>query len=56
MSPDREQADVLLRKAREDQAVVVKLADDPSIADRAIGFQCPAGGGEGDEVDPGGTG
>lgn len=38
MSPEREQAELLLRKALEDQAVVVALVDDPTIADAAIGF------------------
>lgn len=38
MSPEREQAALLLRKAREDQAVIAKLADDPQIADSAVGF------------------
>lgn len=38
MSPEREQAELLLRKAREDEAVVVRLLDDPEIADGAIGF------------------
>ncbi len=38
MSPDREQAELLLRKAREDQAVLTALADDQSIADAVLGF------------------
>ncbi len=35
---DRDEALLLLRKAREDQAVVAKLVSDREIADAAIGF------------------
>src|SRR4051794_15876126 len=38
LSPDREQAELLLRKAVEDQAVLVALAENPEIADAALGF------------------
>jgi HEPN domain-containing protein len=38
LSPDREQAELLLRKAVEDQAVLVALAENLEIADAALGF------------------
>lgn len=38
MSPEREQAELLLRKAREDQAALTALAGDPGIADSVVGF------------------
>lgn len=38
MSPDAEQAELLLRKAREDHAVVAALSADVNIADSSIGF------------------
>jgi HEPN domain-containing protein len=38
LSPEREQAELLLRKAREDQAVVVALLADHGIADAMLGF------------------
>lgn len=36
--PELEEAQLLLRKAREDADVVGKLADDPSVADAIVGF------------------
>ncbi|MEX2194164.1 MAG: HEPN domain-containing protein [Thermoleophilaceae bacterium] len=38
MSPDKEQADLLLRKARDDQHVLIALAGDPGAADAVLGF------------------
>ena len=38
MSPDREQADLLLRKATEDQAVLTALVPSDTIADAVLGF------------------
>lgn len=38
MSPERAQAKLLLRKAREDQAGAQALAREPEIADALIGF------------------
>lgn len=38
LSPDREQAELLLRKAAEDEAVLAALADNRDIADAALGF------------------
>jgi HEPN domain-containing protein len=38
LSPEREQAELLLRKAAEDQTVLVALARNLEIADAALGF------------------
>lgn len=38
MSPDREEAERLLRKADQDEAVVRRCAEMPEIADSIIGF------------------
>lgn len=38
MSPEREEAELLLRKAREDEAAVVRFADDTALSDAVIGF------------------
>ena len=38
MSPEREEAELLLRKAREDQVAVARFAADEAVADSVIGF------------------
>jgi HEPN domain-containing protein len=38
LTPERDQAELLLRKAREDQSVLLKLAHDQDIADSVLGF------------------
>lgn len=38
MSPERDEAELLLRKAREDETAVVRFAADPALADAVIGF------------------
>ena len=39
MSP-REQAEMLLRKAAADAALVDKVLDDPAIPDELVGYHC----------------
>jgi HEPN domain-containing protein len=38
LSPEREEAELLLRKAREDQAAVVRFGSDSELSDGVIGF------------------
>lgn len=38
LSPEREEAELLLRKAREDQVAVARFAADEAVADSVIGF------------------
>jgi HEPN domain-containing protein len=38
LSPEREEAELLLRKAREDRTVIAKLVDDSERSDSVIGF------------------
>jgi len=38
LSPEREEAEMLLRKAREDQTAVVRFAADTALSDAVIGF------------------